>query len=162
MAQIKNLWDSMASEEPFTYRPFEDKLRNIYSKERKQSLILQYSALFAGLIACMGLFGLASFSARQRVKEVSIRKVLGASFIDLSFLLTKGFIQMVFYANLIAWPVSYYIIIHWLNQFAYRISYPLWIFPIVTLLSLVISLATVNIRVMKIVKSNPTDTLRFE
>jgi putative ABC transport system permease protein len=119
-------------------------------------------SLIAIVIACLGLFGLASFTTEQRTKEIGIRKSFGASITGLIQLLCKEFSKWVFIANIIAWPVAYFAMNYWLQNFAYRINIGLGIFILAALLALVIALLTVGYQAIKAARANPIEALRYE
>ena len=113
-------------------------------------------------IACLGLFGLASFTTEKRTKEIGIRKALGASVLEIIWLLSKEFTRWVLLANIIAWPLAYFAMNKWLQNFAYRINLGLGTFVMAALLALVIALLTVGYQVVKAATANPVGTLRYE
>jgi putative ABC transport system permease protein len=113
-------------------------------------------------VACLGLFGLASFTAEQRTKEIGIRKVLGASVSGLVLLLSKEFMALVALANLIAWPIAYYAMNRWLQGFAYRIELGPGVFILGGVLALVIALLTVSAQAIRAARANPVEALRYE
>ena len=121
--------------------------------------------MFAGLailVACLGLFGLAAFTAEQRTKEIGVRKVLGASTRSIVLLLSKEFANLVIIANLIAWPVAYFAVGDWLQNFAYRVDVTWWVFALAGLTALLIALGTVGYQAIRAALSNPIETLRYE
>ena len=120
------------------------------------------SASIAVLIACMGLFGLAAFSARQRVKEIGIRKVLGAGVADIAKLLSKDFIILVIIAIVIASPIAWYAMNKWLQNFAYKTEISWWVFIAAGLLAIIIAVATVSFQAIKAAMANPVKSLRTE
>ena len=124
--------------------------------------IFSYSAFLAIIVACLGLFGLAAFILELRTKEIGIRKVLGASITGITFMLSKEFILWVLTANLIAFPVAYYLMDSWLQDYAYRINISWWMFFISGGIALVIALATVSFRAIKVATANPVKSLRYE
>lgn len=124
--------------------------------------LLNYFTILAILIASLGLFGLASFTAEQRTKEIGVRKVLGASVGQLVLLISREFTRWVLLANLIAWPVSYYVMNHWLQGFDYRISLTWWIFLASGILALFIALLTVSYQSVKAALANPVEALKYE
>ena len=119
-------------------------------------------AFLAILIACLGLFGLASFTAEQRTKEIGVRKVLGASVGNLLLLMSKEFTKWVLIANLLAWPIAYFVMKNWLQSFAYRTSLAWWIFISTGAVALVIALITVCYQSVKAALTNPVDALKYE
>ena len=118
--------------------------------------------LFAILIACLGLFGLTSFTVEQKTKEVGIRKVLGASISGICLLLSREFIKWILLANIIAWPIAYYAMSRWLQGFAYRTNMEAWIFALSAGLALLIALLTVSFQSIKAAVADPIDSLRYE
>ena len=125
------------------------------------NLILRFS-LMAIFIGCLGLFGMASYTTEQRTKEIGIRKVLGASAAIIVRMLSREYILLVAIGNLIAWPVAYFSLKSWLDNFAYRTSLSVWIFAAAAILSLAVALATVSFKSIKAALSNPSDSLRYE
>jgi putative ABC transport system permease protein len=124
--------------------------------------ILGYFAIFAVLISCLGLFGLACFITEQRTKEISIRKVLGASVAKLILMFSKEFARWVIVANLIAWPVAYFAMSKWLQGFAYRTGIQIWIFLLSSFLALLIALGTVTVHTTKAALANPAESFKYE
>ena len=124
--------------------------------------MFSYFSLLAEFIACLGLFGLASFIAEQRTKEIGIRKALGATISSIVVLLTKEFTKWVLLPNIIAWPLAYLAMNQWLQNFAYRINIALGVFILAALLAFVIALLTVGYQAIKAAKANPVEALRYE
>ena len=126
-----------------------------------QNIFVVFSFLSI-LVACLGLFGLAAYTAEVRTKEIGIRKTLGASMGSVTLLLSKEYIKWIIIANLIAWPAAYFVMNRWLQNFAYRthIGWEIYVFS--TLLLLIISLGTVLFQILKAALSNPVDSLRYE
>ena len=114
------------------------------------------------LIACLGLFGLVAFAAEQRTKEIGIRKVVGATVTKIVALLSMEFIKLIIVANLIAWPIAWYAMNRWLQNFAYRIDITWWVFALAGGVTLVIALLTVSFQAVKASLANPVDALRYE
>ena len=136
-----------------------------YAKYKTEQMLAKIITAFASIavfIACLGLFGLASFTAEKRTKEIGIRKTLGASIPGIFILLTRGFIKWIVLANLIAWPLAYYFMNKWLQNFAYRTDISIWIFVISGLTALAIALLTVSYQSIKAARANPVDSLRYE
>jgi len=113
-------------------------------------------------IACLGLFGLASFVAEQRTKEIGIRKVLGSSTIAIVTLLNREFLRWIVVANLIAWPVSYFVMQRWMHKFAYRANFTIGIFILAASIGLAVALFTVSMQTLKAARANPVDSLKHE
>jgi len=147
---------------PFEYHFFDESFEALYQRELKFERLFFFFSAFAIFIACLGLFGLASFMAEQRTKEIGIRKVLGASVGSVVMLLTREFTKWVVLANVIAWPIAYFAMTRWLQNFAYRISTEVWVFVAAGLIALFIALLTVGAKAIKAAVSNPADSLRYE
>ena len=147
---------------PFVYSFLDQDFQRNYEREQRTSRIVVYFTFIAILIACLGLFGLAAFSAEQRTKEIGIRKVLGASVTNLAALLSKDFIRLVLVAILIASPIAWYGMNKWLQSFAYRIEISWWMFLAAGLLAILIALITVSFQAIKAAIANPVKTLRTE
>jgi putative ABC transport system permease protein len=161
LATMKKEWSSLA-DMPFTYSFLDERYESTYNAEKKLGWIL---GIFSGLtifVACLGLFGLATFTAEQRVKEIGIRKVLGATVSSIVTLLSKDFLKLVFIAFVIATPVSWYLMNRWLQDFAYKMNISVWIFIMAAGLSIAITLITVSFRAIKAAANNPVDSLRNE
>ena len=159
---LKNRWNGLGTEEPFTYSFLDDRYNNTYQSEQKIGMIL---GIFSGLtifVACLGLFGLAMFTAEQRTKEIGIRKVLGASVAGIVNLLSIDFLKLVLVAVVLATPVSWWAMNKWLMDFAYRIDISWWIFVLAALTALLIALLTVSFQAIKAAISNPVKSLRTE
>ncbi len=162
IAFLKKTWEAVALDQPFQYSFLEDNLVRQYQNEDRWIRITGYTFLFAILISCLGLLGLASLSVTRRTKEVGIRKVLGASVSNLVLLLSGEFAKLVVVANLLAWPAAYYVMNRWLQDFAYRIDPGPEIFILCGVLALGIALLTVGAQSMKAALANPVDALRYE
>jgi len=159
---IEGRWKKIYPEYPFEYRFLDDTIRSQYHSEEAVGRICKYFTFLAISISCLGLFGLALYTTEQRTKEIGIRKVLGASIPKLVLLLSKEFIKWVLVANIIAWPVAWYIMSKWLQNFAYKTDIGVWTFLLSGILALVISLATVSYQTIKTAIANPVDSLRYE
>ncbi|MCY3767470.1 MAG: ABC transporter permease [Gemmatimonadetes bacterium] len=162
IAFLEKTWEKVAPDEPFSYSFLEDNLARQYRNEDRWFRITAYTFLFAILISCLGLLGLASLSVTRRTREVGIRKVLGGSVSNLSLLLSSEFVKLVLVANLLAWPVAYYVMNKWLQNFAYRIDPEPEIFILCGGLALGIAMLTVGAQSVKAALANPVDALRYE
>lgn len=162
ISRIESAWKSFAPQTPFQYSFLDKDYENLYANERQTRQLFSIFAFLAIFIACLGLFGLASFIADQKTKEIGIRKVLGASVIKIVRNLNKSFLKWVLMANLIAWPVAWYAMNRWLENFAYRIGLSWWMFVLAAVLAVVIALITVSFQTVKAALKNPVDSLRYE
>jgi putative ABC transport system permease protein len=162
LAFLEDKWRKFDPAHPFEYSFLDDDFDKLYKADKKLGQIFVSFTALAIFIACLGLFGLTSFTAEQRTKEIGIRKVLGASVPDIIVLLSREFTKWVLAANLIAWPVAYYAMNRWLQNFAYRISISLWMFFLAASLTFVISLFTVSFQAVRAAVSNPVKALRYE
>ncbi|HWJ26295.1 MAG TPA: FtsX-like permease family protein, partial [Flavisolibacter sp.] len=147
---------------PFTYQFSDEEYSKLYRSEQLVSKLSDYFAFLAIFISCLGLFGLATFSANQRIKEIGVRKVLGASVTDIVTMLTINFLKPVAISILIAIPVSLYLMRHWLNNFAYKIDMEWWMFAAAGILALIIALLTNSFQSVRAAVSNPAKSLRSE
>ena len=150
------------SEFNYNYYFIDDNFKSKYPEEEKIREIYIAFGCLAVFVACLGLFGLASFSVEQRTKEIGIRKVLGASVREIVMLLSKEFTKWILAANLIAWPLAYYMMNNWLENFAYRINIKWDIFIFSGILTAVIAVFTVSFHSIKAAAANPVDSLRYE
>ena len=159
---LKNLYNSSFPGNPFDYFFADDQYDRQYSEEQRLGNVFIAAAFAAILIACMGLFGLASFSARQRIKEIGIRKVLGASVLDITSLLSKDFIRLVIIAIIIASPIAWWAMNKWLQNFAYRITPEWWIFLSAGVMAVLIAFTTISFQSIRAANANPVKSLRTE
>ena len=159
---LKTQWKEIAPNKPFDYFFLDDDYDKLYRTEKQIGTLFGLFSLLAIFVASLGLFGLASFTAQLRIKEIGIRKVLGASVSNLVLMLSKEFAILVGIANLIAWPIAYYAMNRWLQDFAYRIDLGIWAFIVSGFLALFIALTTVSYQAWKVARTNPVDALRYE
>jgi putative ABC transport system permease protein len=146
----------------FEYHFLDQQLALFYEEDARRQTMLVWAALATLFIACLGLFGLATYAAEQRIKEVGVRKVLGASVLSITGLLSKDFLKSVLIAIAIAFPIAYWAMDTWLQEFAYHISLHWWMFALAGLVALVIALATVSYQAIKAALANPVKSLRSE
>jgi ABC-type antimicrobial peptide transport system permease subunit len=147
---------------PFQYDFIDEEYAEKFASEERVASLARVFTLLAILISCLGLFGLASFVAEQRTKEIGVRKVLGATISNLWMLLSKDFVKLVIIALLIATPIAFYMMSQWIQKFAYRTEISWWIFVAAGLGALTITLITVSFQSIKAALSNPTKSLRTE
>lgn len=162
IARVNSAWKQVYPNEKFEYVFFDQTIAGFYNKEQKTSQLMNTAMLVAIFISCMGLFGLATFTTQQRIKEIGIRKVLGASAASIASMLSKEFLALVIIALLIASPVAYYFMHTWLQDFAYRVPINLWVFLLSGLAAIVIALLTVSFQAVKAALTNPVKSLRSE
>ena len=162
LAFIANKWNKFVPGKPFEYFFLDDDFDRLYRAEKKVGKLFSAFAVLAVLVACLGLFGLASFTAEQRTKEIGIRKVLGASVPDIVTLLTKEFSRWVLLSNMIAWPVAYFATNRWLQNFAYRTRIGPWVFLLAASAALFIAMITVSFQALKAATANPAIVLKYE
>jgi len=160
---LKKIWKkAVPAGDPFEYEFLDDNIDKFYRAEQRMSQIFRIFMALAIFISCLGLFGLVSFMAEQRTREIGIRKVLGASIPDIVLLLSKEFILLVAIANIIAWPAAYIVAKQWLQDFVYRTEMGVGIFILSAVLTLVIASVTVSFQSIKAAVANPVNTLKYE
>jgi len=159
---IKKKWGLIAPDHPFDYFFLNDYYDGFYRSEERLAGIFRSFTIFAIFIGCLGLFGLASFAAEQRTKEIGIRKVLGSSVSSVVLILCKEFALLVIVANLFAWPIAFFTMNKWLQSFPYQMNINITTFLIAGILALVIAILTVSYRALKAAWTNPIDALRYE
>jgi ABC-type antimicrobial peptide transport system permease subunit len=162
ITHIKNQWEQYIPDYPFEFHFLDQELARNYGREQNMGVLFNYFALLAIFISCLGLFGLSAFMAQQRIKEIGIRKVMGASTGKVLALLTKNFSLLVLLANIIAWPVAWWALKNWLENFSYHTDISLWIFPVAGLLALAIALTTTAWQAYSAAITNPAETLKYE
>lgn len=162
VAYLKEQWTYLRPGFPVDYYEIDQQFSDQYSSEDRLSKLVTWFSSLAVLIAALGLFGLASFIAEQRIKEIGIRKVMGASVWHILVLLTKGFTYLVFVALLLAIPLAYFGMTNWLDNFAYQGPIEAWPFIIAGVFALTVAWITVSFQTVKAARSNPTDSLRYE
>ncbi|HEY8968256.1 MAG TPA: FtsX-like permease family protein, partial [Puia sp.] len=162
IGELKTIWNKLNPVYDFEYGFVDQQLDKLYLSEQRMGLLFNAFALLAIFISCLGLSGLAAFTAEQRTKEIGIRKVLGAKVISVVAMLSKGFVKLVLISTVIATPIAWYGMNRWLQDFAYRISLSGWIFAAAGVLALLIALLTVSLHAIKAAVANPVKSLRTE
>jgi putative ABC transport system permease protein len=162
LASMKKTWDRAIPEYPFEFNFLDETIDSMYRSEQRLESILRIFTFLAIAISCFGLFGLISFTAEQRTKEIGIRKVLGASVGSVVQSLSKEFVVLVILANVIAWPAAYIVMTKWLNSFAYHTKIGFEIYLLSGLSALMIAILTVAVQSLKAAFANPVDSLRYE
>jgi putative ABC transport system permease protein len=160
--EIEKVWKKFSGGWPLEYKFMDDEYDKMYKSEIQLGTLFRFLSILAISISCLGLFGLSLFKTEQRTKEIGIRKVLGASVPSIVKLLSKDFTKCVLVANILSWPIAYYVMIKWLQNFAYRASLNIWIFILSGLAALIIALLTVSYQTIKAATANPIDSLRYE
>lgn len=162
LAAVENIWNRFSPDWPFESFFLDKSMERLYQSDQRLSTIVNLFGILAVIIACLGLYGLASFAAKKRIKEIGIRKVLGASVPGIVKLLSSDFIKLVAVANIIAFPAAFYLIKNWLEEFAYRVNVDLLIFLYAAGITIVIALLTVIVQSVRAAFSNPVETLKYE
>ena len=162
VSKIENVWNNIVPGEPFNYYFMDDSFNDSYQSERRLGNIFVIFTLLSIIIACLGLFGLAAFNAEKRVKEIGVRKVLGASVTQISVRLTMDFLKLVGLAILISLPLGWYAMSKWLEDFSYKIAIPWWVFLLAALLAISVAVITVSYQSIKASIVNPVKSLRTE
>ena len=162
LENLEHVYKKFEPDYPFEYTFLDEEYEQMYKSELLMGTLANGFTLLAIIISCFGLYGIASFATSLRTKEVGIRKVLGSSVTALLHLLTKEYVVLVIVANLFAWPVSWYAMNQWLQNFAYRIDLTIWPFLLAGLSALVIALLTISWQAMRAATANPVESLRYE
>lgn len=162
LAFIRATWDKHARHYPFSYTFVEDELNRVYQGEQQSGVLLNSFAVFALVIACLGLLGLASFSIQQRTKEIGLRKILGSSIRGIWGLLTKEYAKCILLSSAIAWPLSWYLLNRWLDIYVAHIDIQWWMYVTPAILTLLFAGVVVSSHVLKAAIANPVAALRYE
>lgn len=162
IASVRRVYNSYNPAFPLEYAFLDEAVERLYNSEQKTKTIFQYFSFIAIFISCLGLFGLAAYMAQQKTKEIGIRKVLGASILNIVTNLSREFVLLVCVANAIAWPLAFLAMNNWLHNFAYRTKIELSVFIFAGLISTILGLMTVGFHTVKSARANPADSLRYE
>jgi putative ABC transport system permease protein len=162
ISQVEQKLKALAPSIPFEYKFLDDEYARLYQSERQLGTVMNLFAVIAIVLACLGLFGLSSYMMQQRTKEIAIRKVLGATILNIVNLLSGKFIKLVLLAVVLAYPAAYFLMDSWLQEFAYRIPINLWVFVMVGLTALAIAILTVSIQSFRAAVINPVDSIKSE
>ena len=162
MQSIKKIWEQTFPDYVYEYRFLDDKIESFYKQESQLSQLYKIFAAIAIFLSCLGLYGLASFMAVQRIKEVGIRKVLGATAGNIVYMFSKEFIMLIAIAFVIAAPLAWYYMHQWLQGYVYRINISWWLFAAGGFMAVIIALATISFRAIKAAIANPVKSLRTE
>jgi putative ABC transport system permease protein len=159
---LRERWEEIQSVRPFEYSFLDDDIQSFYADENRWNSIVGYSSFFTILIACMGVFGLTLITVNNRVKEIGIRKILGASILSILKLVTSEFVILVLAANIIVWPLAWAVMNKWLQNFALRVDFGIWPLLIPGIIVAFIALLTSCGYSLKAAIANPVDSLRYE
>ena len=159
---IEKSWKSFYPSEPFDYYFVDEKLASGYNAEIRMGRIFKYFSFMAIFIACLGLYGLIAFTIEQKFKDIGVHKVLGASVPNIVYLISKNYLKWVVISNLIAWPVAWFAMNKWLENFAYRIGFSVWSFLLAGTAALLIALLTVSWQTIRAAMANPVEALKYE
>jgi len=159
---IQSVWKDHFPDHPFEYQFLDEHFAEVYRADTQVSSVVAVLATLAIIISCLGLFGLASYSAERRIKEVGIRKVLGASVQNITTMLSKDFLKYVLMATIIAWPLAWLAVYKWLQDYAYRVNISWWIFVVAGLIACIIAIVTISFQAIKAATANPVKSLRSE
>ena len=159
---LEDQWEELVPQIPFQYEFLDEHYEAIYNNEKQTRSLLYIFAGIAIFISCLGLFGLASFMADRRTKEIGIRKTNGATTNHILRLLSLDFTKWVLLANIIAWPLTWLAMKKWLESFAYRVDISLWIFLAAGIIAFIIAIATVSYHALRASRQNPSMSLRYE
>ena len=162
LSYIKKVWKDFDQDIPFEFHFLDQAYERLYLSDQRTMTIINYFSILAIIIACLGLYGLASFTAEKRSKEIGIRKTLGADVKTILAMFTNDFTKLVLIANVFAWPITYYFMNKWLQEFVYRININLYVLVIAGGTALLIALTTVSIQAIKAAVANPVEALRYE
>jgi putative ABC transport system permease protein len=162
LAQIQSKWQNNFPDRPFDYYFLDESIDKLYKAEQYFKSLFSYFTIIALIIACLGLFGLATFTAEQRTKEIGIRKVLGASVTNIVTMLSKDFLKLVTIAAVIAFPIAWFLMNKWLQDFSYRININWWVFAVAGFSAVVIAILKVSFQAVKAGLSNPVNSLKTE
>jgi len=162
LSAVTSIFGKIIPNAPLDYDFLEEKYGSNYKAEALTGELSYYFAVISILISCLGLFGLVTFIAKQRTKEIGIRKVLGASIKSITFLISKDFLRLIIIAIVIASPLAYYFMKLWLSDFAYHIDIPLWVFILAGSVTILIALITISFQAIKAALINPVKSLQTE
>jgi ABC-type antimicrobial peptide transport system permease subunit len=162
LARIEEAYKTYSPDIPFDYLFLDEAFNQQYTSERQLGELFNGFSLLSVVIACLGLFGLASYTTEQKTKAIGIRKVLGASIPGIVALTTREFLKWILVANLLAWPIAYFVMSKWLQDFAYRIDISVWTFLLAAALTLIIALLTLSWQTIRAARANPVESLKYE
>lgn len=162
LSKLEKTWREMIPNYPFEYTFLDETINEFYTTEAQTAETLSVFSFIAIIIGCLGLFGLSAFSIEQKTKEIGIRKVVGASVPMIVILLNKQFVKLILLSNLIAWPIAYYLMSSWLENYPYKINLEIWIFIIAATITICVAILTVSYQSIKAALVNPVKSLKYE
>lgn len=162
ISTIRDTWHQYVPNVPFDYTFLDERFQKLYEAEQQQSQLFTIFSFLAIFIACLGLFGLSAFTISQRVKEIGVRKVLGASVPQIVIELSKDFLKLVVFSTVVAWPVAWLLMHRWLLDFAFKIDLSWWVFAAAGIIAFIIAFATISLQTIKAANVNPVKSLRSE
>lgn len=160
--QIQNIWDDFVIDYPFEYFFFDDHIEDMYTAEQRTNSIFILFTILSILISFLGLLGLISFITEQRKKEIGVRKTFGSSTGNIVVIISKGILKLIVIASIISWPIAYWVMNNWLQDFSYRVEINFVMFIVIPILTIILSLLTVIYQTIKAARKNPAETLRYE
>ena len=162
ISAVRNQWKKYNAQFPFDYTFLDEEFDKMYKSDQHSGTLFSMFAGIAILISCLGLFGLATYTAQVKIKEIGIRKVLGASVVDITTMLSKDFLVLVVLSLMVASPVAWYLMNKWLQDYAYRINIQWWEFATAGIAALLIAFLTISFQAVKAALANPVKSLRSE
>ncbi len=162
IAAIKDVWDKNISTYPFTYSFLDEHFDNLYRSDQQMSSVISITTIFAIFISCMGLFGLVAITTKKKIKEIGIRKVLGATDIQIGSMLSSSFMKLILVSYIIICPITYYVLFKWLENFSYRITMSPWLFLLGGFIATLVALLTISYHTVRSARENPVNSLRYE
>jgi ABC-type antimicrobial peptide transport system permease subunit len=162
IGSLEKIWKKAQPDKPFDYSFEDDIFQSKYEEEKRWNGIVFFSSFFAILISCMGLIGITALAISRRIKEIGIRRILGAPVLRICRLLTTEYLILVAASNLIAWPMGYYVMSRWLNGYAYRTHFDAGVFALTGALTVIIAMGTIGFFVIKAATADPVESLRYE
>jgi ABC-type antimicrobial peptide transport system permease subunit len=162
LKQVEKTWNKSVPSYPFEFTFLDEEFDRLYRSEKQMGRLFNGFTFLSVFIASLGLFGLASFLSNQRTKEIGIRRVVGASSLDIVKILTREFVLLLALSNIIAWPAAYFFMNKWLNNFAFRTQMQIWIFLFAALAAFAVALISVSYKTIRAATANPVDSLRYE
>jgi len=162
IAGLQDKWKTLAPYLPFEYQFLDQEYERMYASEQRLGTVMNLFSMIAVVLACLGLLGLSAYAAKQRIKEIGVRKVLGASLADLVLLLSGGFVKLALVAIVIALPLTWWAMHRWLQDFTYRVDMSFWVYIGGAMIVMAITVITVSVQALRAASINPVKSLRTE